>query len=282
MSHYIEDPWADPVITKSHSNDRNDGMTSNFTLTDGFATSSIFGDSTASSMMDSVIGTSDPLSYTSNNSWGGYNSSNILSNSANHSKSHTTSTAKTLDKLKTLEIGSHSTATKAPILGSGTTKSLISQANVNLEQELEREEDAEEQDEDNEINEDELFRTADVKVWSDEQIRHFNPLSIKNSVDGIAIKVREIPEKEGLVFKHINYLISHTLKFGKEYNIPRNTSKDISTQDSETKVIRRYSDFVWLVDVLWKKYPFRLIPELPPKQFASKYLHYYTVHYLFS
>ncbi|GAA5981999.1 hypothetical protein JCM10908_004698 [Rhodotorula pacifica] len=41
-----------------------------------------------------------------------------------------------------------------------------------------------------------------------------------------------------------------------------------------TSVDRRYSDFVWLVDSLTKRYPFRLLPALPPKriQVSGHYL----------
>jgi hypothetical protein len=35
------------------------------------------------------------------------------------------------------------------------------------------------------------------------------------------------------------------------------------TQKSSTE--RRYSDFVWLLDCLIRRYPFRLLPSLPPK-----------------
>ena len=35
-------------------------------------------------------------------------------------------------------------------------------------------------------------------------------------------------------------------------------------------VIRRYSDFVWLLDCLHKRYPFRQLPLLPPKRVAGK------------
>lgn len=47
------------------------------------------------------------------------------------------------------------------------------------------------------------------------------------------VNIKEVPEKEGLVFKHINYVITHNLVLG--MNGPGGTKK----------VFRRYSDFVW-------------------------------------
>ncbi|KAF4961062.1 hypothetical protein FSARC_10296 [Fusarium sarcochroum] len=56
-----------------------------------------------------------------------------------------------------------------------------------------------------------------------------------------------MPEKEGVfMFQHHNYEIS-SLRRG-------------------SKVVRRYSDFVWLLDCLHKRYPFRILPLLPPKR----------------
>lgn len=49
------------------------------------------------------------------------------------------------------------------------------------------------------------------------------------------IRIREVPEKEGLVFKHINYIITHDLRISP--NGPAGTKK----------VVRRYSDFSWYV-----------------------------------
>ncbi|KAI9005971.1 hypothetical protein BC832DRAFT_461007 [Gaertneriomyces semiglobifer] len=63
------------------------------------------------------------------------------------------------------------------------------------------------------------------------------------------IKVSVSPERGGLVFKHVNYLVqSHQRK---------------------TNVLRRYSDFLWLSDLLVKRYPLRLIPNLPPKKVGA-------------
>ncbi|KAH6670336.1 sorting nexin mvp-1 [Plectosphaerella plurivora] len=63
------------------------------------------------------------------------------------------------------------------------------------------------------------------------------------------VVVSLMPEKEGLFFfQHHNYEVSS----------PRRGSK----------VVRRYSDFVWLLDCLHKRYPFRVLPLLPPKRVA--------------
>lgn len=66
------------------------------------------------------------------------------------------------------------------------------------------------------------------------------------------ITVTLLPDKEGMfMFQHRNYEVK-------------------STRKSST-VIRRYSDFVWLLDCLHKRYPFRQLPLLPPKRVASKH-----------
>lgn len=58
-----------------------------------------------------------------------------------------------------------------------------------------------------------------------------------------------MPEKEGMfLFQHHNY--------------------EVTSQRRGGTVIRRYSDFVWLLDCLHKRYPFRAIPLLPPKRVA--------------
>lgn len=53
------------------------------------------------------------------------------------------------------------------------------------------------------------------------------------------------PRKIGLVFKHTNY--------------------SVTSSRWQTSVLRRYSDFLWLLNYLVAKYPFRLLPGLPPK-----------------
>ncbi|TPX38135.1 hypothetical protein SmJEL517_g00377 [Synchytrium microbalum] len=60
------------------------------------------------------------------------------------------------------------------------------------------------------------------------------------------VKVMTAPEKGGVVFKHVQYVV--------ECSLP------------PARVLRRYSDFVWLLDVLSKRYAFRSLPSLPPKK----------------
>lgn len=66
------------------------------------------------------------------------------------------------------------------------------------------------------------------------------------------VTVTAIAEKEGMfMFQHRNY--------------------EVTSARRNSKVIRRYSDFVWLLDCLHKRYPFRQLPLLPPKRVASKF-----------
>lgn len=64
------------------------------------------------------------------------------------------------------------------------------------------------------------------------------------------VTVTLLPEKEGVfMFQHRNYEVK-------------------STRRAST-VVRRYSDFVWLLECLQKRYPFRQLPLLPPKRLAG-------------
>jgi sorting nexin-8 len=61
------------------------------------------------------------------------------------------------------------------------------------------------------------------------------------------VTVNLLEEKEGMfMFQHRNY--------------------EVASIRRSSKVIRRYSDFVWLLDCLHKRYPFRQLPLLPPKR----------------
>ena len=60
-----------------------------------------------------------------------------------------------------------------------------------------------------------------------------------------------LPDKEGMfMFQHHNY--------------------EVKSVRRGSNVVRRYSDFVWLLDCLHKRYPFRQLPLLPPKRVAGK------------
>lgn len=66
------------------------------------------------------------------------------------------------------------------------------------------------------------------------------------------VTITAIAEKEGLfMFQHRNY--------------------EVGSNRRANKVVRRYSDFVWLLDCLHKRFPFRQLPLLPPKRVGSKY-----------
>ncbi|KAK4938933.1 Sorting nexin mvp1 [Elasticomyces elasticus] len=64
---------------------------------------------------------------------------------------------------------------------------------------------------------------------------------------GEQVMVSMLPDKEGVfLFQHRNY--------------------EVKTIRRGSSVVRRYSDFVWLLDCLQKRYPFRRLPLLPPKR----------------
>ncbi|KAF9365928.1 Sorting nexin mvp1 [Mortierella sp. NVP85] len=64
------------------------------------------------------------------------------------------------------------------------------------------------------------------------------------------ISISFAPEKEGIfLFKHTNYIVE--------------------SKNRQTTVIRRYSDFWWMLEVLAKRFPFRILPKLPPKRLGA-------------
>ncbi|KAL4742433.1 hypothetical protein BDV11DRAFT_202733 [Aspergillus similis] len=77
--------------------------------------------------------------------------------------------------------------------------------------------------------------------------------AINNHVKEV-VTVTLLPEKEGLfMFQHRNY--------------------EVKSARRGSTVVRRYSDFVWLLDCLHKRYPFRQLPLLPPKRIAVNGTH---------
>ncbi|RDW79146.1 sorting nexin Mvp1 [Aspergillus mulundensis] len=77
--------------------------------------------------------------------------------------------------------------------------------------------------------------------------------AINNHVKEV-VTVTLLQEKEGLfMFQHRNY--------------------EVKSARRGSTVVRRYSDFVWLLDCLHKRYPFRQLPLLPPKRIAVNGTH---------
>ncbi|KAH8705289.1 sorting nexin Mvp1 [Talaromyces proteolyticus] len=68
------------------------------------------------------------------------------------------------------------------------------------------------------------------------------------------ITITLLSEKEGVfMFQHRNY--------------------EVKSARRGSSVVRRYSDFVWLLDCLQKRYPFRQLPLLPPKRVSVNGTH---------
>lgn len=86
------------------------------------------------------------------------------------------------------------------------------------------------------------------------QLPHRTRAAISTVIQGTGevVTVTLLPEKEGMfLFQHRNYEVK-SLRRG-------------------TSVVRRFSDFVWLLDCLQKRYPFRRLPLLPPKRLQGKF-----------
>ena len=60
------------------------------------------------------------------------------------------------------------------------------------------------------------------------------------------IKVELVPEKKGLILKHVEYEVT-SLRF-------------------KSTVLRRYNDFVALYEMVMMRFPYRILPKLPPKK----------------
>lgn len=63
------------------------------------------------------------------------------------------------------------------------------------------------------------------------------------------ITVSRTSEKEGFLFKHVNY--------------------EVESEKLGCKVLRRFSDFWWLWEILLRRYPYRIMPNLPPKKLGG-------------
>ncbi|PVD39364.1 hypothetical protein C0Q70_01994 [Pomacea canaliculata] len=60
------------------------------------------------------------------------------------------------------------------------------------------------------------------------------------------VKVELVPEKKGLILKHVEY--------------------EVTSQRFKSTVLRRYSDFFALHELIMTRFPYRILPRLPPKK----------------
>ncbi|GCB63431.1 hypothetical protein scyTo_0011619 [Scyliorhinus torazame] len=77
-----------------------------------------------------------------------------------------------------------------------------------------------------------------------------NPILLSQSLQDLlhidTVQVELIPEKKGLFLKHVEY--------------------ELSSQRFKSSVYRRYNDFVVFHEVLLQRFPYRMVPALPPKR----------------
>ncbi|XP_005397882.1 PREDICTED: sorting nexin-8 isoform X1 [Chinchilla lanigera] len=94
-----------------------------------------------------------------------------------------------------------------------------------------------------------------VIEWGDPDPRSMqmpqgNPLLLPYTLQELlardSVQVELIPEKKGLFLKHVEY--------------------EVSSQRFKTSVCRRYNDFVVFHEMLLHKFPYRMVPALPPKR----------------
>ncbi|XP_072453816.1 sorting nexin-8 isoform X2 [Notamacropus eugenii] len=82
------------------------------------------------------------------------------------------------------------------------------------------------------------------------QVTQGNPLLLPHTLSELlardTVQVELIPEKKGLFLKHVEYEVS-SLRF-------------------KSSVYRRYNDFVVFHEMLLQKFPYRMVPALPPKR----------------
>ncbi|XP_019278006.1 sorting nexin-8 isoform X3 [Panthera pardus] len=82
------------------------------------------------------------------------------------------------------------------------------------------------------------------------QMPQGNPLLLSYTLQELlardTVQVELIPEKKGLFLKHVEY--------------------EVSSQRFRSSVYRRYNDFVVFHEMLLQKFPYRMVPALPPKR----------------
>ncbi|XP_013789133.1 sorting nexin-8-like isoform X2 [Limulus polyphemus] len=99
---------------------------------------------------------------------------------------------------------------------------------------------------------------SDLKALSVRLRREKNPTRLSMSYREVCsrdiIKVTLIPKKKGLILKHVEY--------------------EVSSQRFNSVVQRRYNDFVVLHEMLLHRFPYRMIPQLPPKKLVKTDAHF--------
>ncbi|KAJ6640474.1 hypothetical protein lerEdw1_013701 [Lerista edwardsae] len=77
-----------------------------------------------------------------------------------------------------------------------------------------------------------------------------SPLLLSHTLQDLlgkdTVQVELIPEKKGLFLKHVEY--------------------EVSSKRFKSSVYRRYNDFVVFYEMLLQKFPYRMLPALPPKR----------------
>ncbi|WWC91329.1 uncharacterized protein L201_006272 [Kwoniella dendrophila CBS 6074] len=93
-----------------------------------------------------------------------------------------------------------------------------------------------------------------------------NQISSGYSANGSAFKSDGILDESQLGYWKNLENVQVTLITEKEGWFLQKYKVESDKRSSGEPVSRRYSDFVWLLDCLIKRYPFRLLPSLPPKR----------------
>ncbi|UYV75916.1 SNX8 [Cordylochernes scorpioides] len=88
---------------------------------------------------------------------------------------------------------------------------------------------------------------------------------------GIQLRQEKNPSLLGLTYPEVCTLDSITLELvpGKKGLFLKHVEYEVTSQRYKTTVERRYTDFVALHELLLQRFPYRLIPSLPPKQGVS-------------
>lgn len=86
----------------------------------------------------------------------------------------------------------------------------------------------------------------------DQKMMASQEVSLDQLLNSNSIKIELLPQKKGLVFKHVEY--------------------NVVSAKYKSQVVRRYSDFLALNEFLTGRYPYRLVPKLPPQKLAALYV----------